>query len=357
MTQLTTAQPARHPNPTVKACSLAYLQFERPDLARAERFLTDFGLTVAARTDGATYFRGTAATPFCYVIRSAAKPRFVGFGLTLATRGDLERIAKLSGASAIEACDTPFGGERVRLRDPSGFVVDAVYGAVDTGALPHRTPLQLNTVDAQPRVNATQRPPLDAPQVVNLGHVVVEVAAFQATCAWYTELFGFLPSDVQVLPDGSPAVVFMRLDLGDTPADHHTLAIAQGIGPEFSHAAFELVDVDAIGVGERVLRERAWSHAWGIGRHILGSQVFDYWRDPWNDKHEHYTDGDLITSEVPMGVHKVSRDAMSQWGPPMPRSFAKPNLTPAKIATLVKNLRSTPDLSVDKLVALARIFG
>jgi catechol 2,3-dioxygenase-like lactoylglutathione lyase family enzyme len=357
VTQLTTAQPARHPQPTVKAQALAYLQFERPDLARAERFLTDFGLTVAARTDAATFFRGTAGTPFCYVIRRAAKPRFVGFGLSLATHADLERIASLPGASAIEPCSTPFGGDRVRLHDPSGFVVDAVYGAVDTLPLPHRTPLQLNTVDTQPRVNATQRPPLEAPQVVHLGHVVVEVAAFQATCAWYTQHFGFLPSDVQVLPDGSPAVVFMRLDRGDTPADHHTLAIAQGIGPEFSHAAFELVDVDAIGVGGRVLRERGWIHAWGIGRHILGSQVFDYWRDPWNDKHEHYTDGDLVTCEVPMGVHDVSRKAMSQWGPPMPRSFTKPNLTPAKIATLVKNLRSTPDLSVAKLRTLARIFG
>lgn len=357
MTQLNTPQPARHSNPTVKAQALAYLEFERPDLDRAERFLTDFGFTLAARTATATYFRGTAGTPFCYVIRPATKPTFVGFGLTLGSRADLERLAQVPGASAIEPCDSPFGGERVRLRDPSGFVVDAVYGAVDTSPLPHRSPLSLNTVDAQPRVNATQRPPHEAPAVVKLGHVVLEVASFQATCAWYTQHFGFLPSDVQVLPDGTPAVVFMRLDLGDTPADHHTLALAQGIGPEFSHAAFELVDVDAIGVGERVLRERGWSHAWGIGRHILGSQVFDYWRDPWNDKHEHYTDGDLVTSDIPMGVHEVSRDAMAQWGPPMPRSFTKPNLTPAKLAALVKNLRTTPDLSVDKLVTLARLFG
>lgn len=357
MNELNSPQPARHPSPTVKAQALAYLMFERPDLERAERFLSDFGLTVAARTDNATYLRGTSSAPFCYVMTRAARPRFVGFGFTLATRDELQRLAALPGASAIEACDSPFGGERVRLRDPSGFVVDAVHGAIPTTALPHRAALQLNTADAQPRINTTQRPPIDPPQVLKLGHVVIEVASFQATCAWYTAHFGLLPSDVQVLPDGSPAVVFLRLDLGDTPADHHTLAIAQGIGPEFGHAAFELVDVDAIGVGERVLRERGWIHAWGIGRHILGSQVFDYWCDPYSDKHEHYTDGDLVTSAVPMGVHPVSRDAMSQWGPPMPRSFTKPRLTPAKIATLVKNLRSTPDLSVAKLRTLARIFG
>ena len=51
----------------------------------------------------------------------------------------------------------------------------------------------------------------------------------------------------------------------------------------------------------------------GIGRHILGSQIFDYWQDPWGDKHEHYCDGDLFTADEPTGVHAVSREAMAQW--------------------------------------------
>src|SRR5690606_22855090 len=108
----------------------------------------------------------------------------------------------------------------------------------------HRSALALNTVDDMPRINGTQRPPVNVPEVIKLGHVVLELADFQATCGWYTQHFGFIPSDVQVLPDGSPAVVFMRLDLGDTPADHHTLALAQGFAAQYSHSAFELVDQD-----------------------------------------------------------------------------------------------------------------
>ena len=76
----------------------------------------------------------------------------------------------------------------------------------------------MNWADEAPRVNATQRPPIAPPEVIKLGHVVLEVADYQATCAWYTQHFGFIPSDVQVLPDGSPAVTFLRLDLGNTPA-------------------------------------------------------------------------------------------------------------------------------------------
>jgi hypothetical protein len=110
-------------------------------------------------------------------------------------------------------------------------------------------------------------------------------------------------------------------------------------------------------MGQRVLREKGFVHAWGIGRHILGSQIFDYWQDPWGDNHEHYCDGDLFTADQPMGVHPVSREAMSQWGQPMPRSFTRPHFTPAAMLSAIRNLRRSPDLTLEKVLTLGRIFG
>jgi hypothetical protein len=354
---LTTPQPAWHPNPTTKATALAYLIFDRPDLEQAEQFLIDFGLRRAKKHGDLLFLRGTDSSQFCYVIRKAQKPRFVGMGLRVPAWQDLEVLSRLEGASELEQMEWPGGGYRVRLTDPSGFRVDAVYGQAKTHALPHRARLWFNSPDATPRINRTQRLPRTAPEVVRLGHVVLELADYQATCAWYTRHFGFIPSDVQVLPDGSPAVAFMRLDLGDTPADHHTLALAQGFAPTYSHSAFELVDADAVGMGQRVLRERGWKHAWGIGRHILGSQIFDYWQDPWGAKHEHYCDGDLFTADEWTGIHPVSREAMSQWGQVMPDSFTRPELTFTSLAAIVRNLRRSPDLTLSKLRTLAKIFG
>jgi catechol 2,3-dioxygenase-like lactoylglutathione lyase family enzyme len=288
-------------------------------------------------------------------VHRAPRARFVGVGYCVRTRDELERLAGLDGASAIETGQHPGGGDVVTLRDPSGFVVEVVHGREMAAPLPTRAPIEIDA--GHTRVNRTQRPPVAPPQVVRLGHLVLEVADYQATSAWYTRHLGFLPSDVQVLPDGSPAVAFLRMDLGDTPTDHHTLALAQGFAPKFSHAAFELVDADAVGMGQRVLRERGWTHAWGLGRHLLGSQIFDYWNDPWGDKHEHYCDGDRFTADQPMGVHAVSREAMSQWGPPMPRSFTRPRLGPAAALAAVRNVRRVPDLTIDKLLTLARLFG
>jgi catechol 2,3-dioxygenase-like lactoylglutathione lyase family enzyme len=357
MHRLKTPQPSRHPDPTARASALAYLVFERPNLHRAEDFLSDFGLLLVSRTRDVLYMRATAPSPFCCRVHRAPKARFVGAGFLVGTRAELERLAAIEGASPIERSEHPGGGERVTLRDPSGFTIEVVHGQAPAEEIAAREPLALNVGRDRTRINRGQRPPAEPPEVIRLGHAVIEVADFQATCGWYTQHLGFIPTDVQVLPDGSPAVAFMRLDLGDTPADHHTLAIAQGFRPRYAHSAYEVVDADALGMGQRILRERGWRHAWGIGRHILGSQIFDYWEDAWGDKHERYCDGDLFTADQPMGVHAVSRQAMSQWGEPMPRSFTRPHFTPAEMLAALRNLRRAPDLTLKKLVALARVFG
>ncbi|MEG3125943.1 hypothetical protein [Sphingomonas sp. GB1N7] len=353
---LTTAEPARHPSPTVKARALSYLIFDRADLDLTSKFLVDFGLHVADRRPDALFMRGSAAAPFCYVAVQAKRSAFRGLGLAVKSRADLEALTAIGGASGIEPIAWPGGGEMVRLIDPSGFEVHAVFGAAPALPIAHRAPTVFNQAEERPRVDATQRFPLVPPQVLRLGHLVLELAAFQATAGWYTRHFGFIPSDVQLLDDGSPAVAFMRLDLGDEPADHHTLALAQGIAATYSHSAYEVVDADAIGVGQRMLRESGWRHAWGIGRHVLGSQLFDYWYDPFGDKHEHYTDGDVFTAAKPTGYHALSRDGMAQWGEKMPKSFVKPKITGKLVVSAIRNLVGNTDVTVAKLRQLAGLL-
>jgi len=354
---LATAQPARNPQPIARATSLAHLVFERPDLSTAAEFFRDFGLVEASRDDARLLMRGTGPAPCCLIVERAERPRFVGLGLTVGSRAELERLARLPGASPIEEAALPGGGLRVRLTDPAGFRVDVLFGRTPAAELPRRSPIRLNAPDDIIRVDATQRPPATPPEVVKLGHVLLEVPNYQEVSAWYTGTFGFIPSDVCVLPNGEPVATFFRLDLGDAPADHHTLALTLNFVAGVGHCAYEVVDADAVGMGQRVMHARGWTHAWGIGRHILGSQIFDYWQDPWGDKHEHYCDGDVFTAATPTGVHPVSREAMAQWGPPMPKSFTKPKLGWRELVALVRNLRRYDDLSIGKLVALVKLVA
>src|SRR5580704_7555458 len=78
----TGARPGEHPgrsgNPLVKVAGLAWLEFEKPDLDRAERFGTDFGFTVADRTPETVLLRGRQASAACLVVRRGPQARFVG---------------------------------------------------------------------------------------------------------------------------------------------------------------------------------------------------------------------------------------------------------------------------------------
>jgi hypothetical protein len=198
--QLSTPQPARHPNPTTKASALAYAIFDRPDLKMAEEYLIDFGLRRVSNDGQTILMRGAGPEPYCYVVHKAETSRFVGLGLEVETLADLEALSRLPGASAIEAVTLPGGGQRVRLTDPSGFVVDAIFGRLKVAELPHRPPLPLNSVDAPARVNGTQRPPFAPPEVIRLGHVALELANYQATSAWYTQHFGFIRATCRRFP-------------------------------------------------------------------------------------------------------------------------------------------------------------
>ena len=89
----------------------------------------------------------------------------------------------------------------------------------------------------------------------------------------------------------------------------------------FNHAAFEVRDLDDLMAGHDHLKAGARTPAWGVGRHILGSQVFDYWRDPWGHILEHWTDGDLLTAAEAANTATLQDLLGVQWGPPSPPDF------------------------------------
>ncbi|MBO3752201.1 VOC family protein [Streptosporangiaceae bacterium NEAU-GS5] len=310
----------RSRNPLVKITGLAWLEFEKPDLARAERFLADFGFVVADRSPQALVLRGHWAGTPSLVVRRGTGSRFAGPAFAADTRADLERLAR-----ATDTRVTPHrGGFAVELADPSGIPVRVVYGVPELTALPERHPLPLN-VGAQPvRANATQRPARRAAQIERLGHVVFGTTRFRAALDWYLDTLGMIVSDFLYL-DGQrergPVMAFMRCDLGSVPSDHHTLAMGLQPRTGYVHSAYQLTDLDEVAAAGEYLRERGHRHSWGIGRHIQGSQIFDYWRDPDRLMFEHYTDGDLFDCSLEPGWAPMSVSGLSQWGPKATAEF------------------------------------
>ncbi|MEO0602460.1 MAG: VOC family protein [Myxococcota bacterium] len=316
------------PTTLVKATRLAYVVLERPSLDRAAAWLDDFGLDRLSGDADHAWFGNAARGSAFYLVRRTRRPAFSGFAVTVAHRDDLQRLVDAGLAEAIGEDLTAERRPCVQLRDPSGFEVHVVVQPTAdeaTSATPPRNlPGQIERVDTPVR-------DVRAPRVARLGHVVLETLAFHDVVDWYRRTLGLLVSDYQHLPDGRPVVAFCRFDRGDTPTDHHSIAIGQGFHAGLEHLSFELDDVDAVTQGHAAMQRGGWRHVWGIGRHIMGSQVFDYWNDPWGAKHEHYADGDLVTQAFPTGRSPFGPQYIAQWGPRMPSTFVGGPLTPALV--------------------------
>ena len=329
--------PGRSSNPLVKVAGLAWLEFEKPDLDRAERFGTDFGFIVADRSPQTLVLRGRQAGAACLVVRRGPQPRFTGPAFTVAAREDLDRLARGTGGTVT----AHRGGQAVLLRDPSGYPVRVVHGVPELPALPERGPLPLNFGAESARVNLTQRPAHRPAEIERLGHVVLGTTRFRAALDWYLDTLGLIVSDFLYLDgqrDRGPAMAFIRCDLGSIPADHHTLAMALQPHTGYLHSAYQLTDLDEVAASGEYLRERGYRHAWGLGRHIQGSQIFDYWRDPDRVMFEHYADGDVFDAAMEPGWAPLSVSGLSQWGPKATAEFTGTN-DPRVVVAAIKALR------------------
>ena len=301
---------------TIKIEDVAFVRFRAPDLKEMRGFLEDFGLAIVAADEQRLFARGTGPAPFLHATERG-DPGFAALGLRAASLADLRRLAAAEGAE-IQALDAPGGGQMVALSDPDGHRVEIVAGQEMAPPLPLPVHEAWNTAQKQKRLRRVKRTGAGA-HAVRLGHCVLNVANFRTSERWYKDRFGFLTSDeIAVTPEFSLGA-FLRCDRGEAPTDHHTLFLMQSPkGPGFNHAAFEVADIDDLMAGHTRLQAAGRAAEWGVGRHLLGSQIFDYWRDPWGHALEHWTDGDLFTAEDGSRVVGLPQLLGVHWGPAAP---------------------------------------
>lgn len=300
---------------------VAFVRFRAPDLDAMADFLADFGLRVVERSEDRLVARGAGGSPVLH-ITERGEAGFAGLGLKAESLADLQTLAAAEGA-AVTDFDAPGGGKVVVLSDPDGHRIEVVAGqaAAEAGAVPQAQ--AWNRAEAKGRLRATKRIAGGAATVVRLGHAVLNVSDFRASERWYKDRFGFITSDEIEVAPGFSIGAFLRCDRGETPTDHHTLFLVQSPkGPGFNHAAFEVADLDDLMIGHQRLKDAGRTQEWGVGRHILGSQVFDYWRDPWGHTLEHWTDGDLFTAADGSNTASLQDLMGVQWGPMAPPTMA-----------------------------------
>ncbi|MFT3722120.1 MAG: VOC family protein [Hyphomonadaceae bacterium] len=276
---------------------------------------------LAERSRESIYFRGAGPSPFIYTAE-LGPAKFSSVAFALETEDDVRRLAASHGAD-VEPLDGPVGGLRVVLVDPDGFKVEAVTFAHQIASLDVRAALPTNSAHGRSRLNTELRFSPGPGQVCRIGHAVLNVTDFRRSEAWYKARFGFITSDEIIADNGRVVGAFLRCNRGGTFTDHHTLFLIEAPVARFNHAAFEVIDADHLRLGHDMLARRGYEHYWGIGRHVLGSQIFDYWKDPWGHVLEHWTDGDMMNEG--WGSRRSSLDSLgaTQWGPAAPHARAR----------------------------------
>jgi catechol 2,3-dioxygenase-like lactoylglutathione lyase family enzyme len=351
--------PGRSRNPVIKVADLAWLEFDKPDLSRAAAFARAFGFQTAAATPDELHLRGSDAGSPCVIIRRGPATRFRGFAFRADDEADLLRLAGKTGSTPAPLPDR-LGGLAVELVDPSGNPVKVVAGLHEMPALAGQEPHVFNFGHQLNRANATQRPPRQPARVQRLGHVVLSSTKYLQTLDWYLEHFGLIVSDFLFYAGQrgrGPTMSFIRCDRGSTPTDHHTMAMALGPANRYVHSAFQVSDLDALAAGGEFLKEQGYFRSWGIGRHIQGSQLFDYWRDPDGFLVEHFADGDMFDNTVETGWSPFTASGLAQWGPPASKDFLgiDPKHARDEVGAIVTALRDENEFDLKRLIGLLKV--
>jgi len=306
----------------VKVTDLAYGRLRAPDLDIMEEFLTHFGMIRAERTATALYMRGTDP-PHHIHITEKGEPRCVGFGYAAASEDDLKRLAAVPGASGIETIDEPGGGKRVRLVEPNGYQIEVVHGIAALPPIAVARDLLNSGDEPLRRAGRLMRLAPSPTPIKRIGHMVLGSPRVMETVTWFRDVIGLTCSDDVYA--GSPDNVigsFNRIDRGGDYVDHHVFFCVHNEKAGLNHLSFEVPDIDAVFKDHEYIKGLGkYEHMWGIGRHLLGSQVYDYWCDPWRRVHERWADTDRLNAANGGNLLSTEEGFISQWGERPPEKF------------------------------------
>ncbi len=299
--------------------ALKHLALGVPDLKVGADFYTAFGLNMKETGDRIGFRCDDREHDEIVLIETGKNRKFNH----IAFATDAEGFAKIQQnlkARDVELLDPPFPDtyDGLWFRDPDGNLVNV-----------HVAPIQARTKEPEPEVNrpgvmnrknAHGCPPFDMdPRPRRFGHMILFTPNILSQTEFYTEVLGMKLS-ARIVGDYA---AFLRA-AGDS--DHHVLGFLSSPAPGFHHASFEMSSIDEAEVAAQRVFGKGYKHAWGPGRHGVGSNYFHYFRDPWNGLTEYFFDIDYVTADYDWGVDDFTKkEGMFLWsadGPP-PKDFGQ----------------------------------
>ena len=282
-----------------------------PDVQAVRAYYEDFGLT-GADEDG---WLSTADGGRQLRLVPARRRQLLQMEIGVDDPDDIGRIA-----DRLRRIDITVA----RLSDDSVTAFEPVAGVQVTAKVTRRLVQHPSPGATYNRPGIIGRPEARAPGILRegrvrprkLGHVVLGSIDQAASQRFFTDGFGLKVSD-----EVRDAAAFMRCS-----SDHHNVLVTRAPVNFLHHTSWQVDDIDEIGRGAAAMLEgNPERHAWGLGRHFIGSNFFWYLRDPAGTFSEYYSDLDCIIDDALWSPRVWEEDkALYSWGPPPPPSFVNP---------------------------------
>ena len=262
--------------------SLLDLELSVPDPGQLADFWVRRGMTLT----GAGVL-GTAERPSQLRLREGGYRHVSELRVGCSSERDLEEAAVRLDKLGVEA---QVGDGVLRCADPINDH-QVVLEVVDAEPLAPPRPRAMNGPGRRDRIDRRSSACLgEAPKAPRrVGHVVFGSTDVDASRDFYVDGLGFRISDAV----GGGFAWFLRCS-----SDHHNMLLMPSPVPCLNHYAIEMDDVDAIGLaGREVVAERADCAVTGIGRHVVGANLFWYLLDPAGGMFELFADMDQIVDD------------------------------------------------------------
>jgi catechol 2,3-dioxygenase-like lactoylglutathione lyase family enzyme len=301
------------PRPAAGIHSIDHFALAVPDLRATRDFLSAFGLRINGlgnelelRVDGNEHVWGR-------VLQTEGPRKRLEYLAVGCFAADIEALhAQVVAAGGAIAAPHRLGRhEGFWFTDPDGNLVQVKVGAK---TMPD---FKARLTDECAPAGARGSPPRSKAPVfrpTRLAHVALFTPNVSRAVDFYQQALGVL------LADRSREII--AFTYGRHGSDHHLLAFLASGAPGLHHSSWDVGAIGAVGLGAERLRAAGYVHQWGLGKHVLGSNYFNYIRDSTGQWWEHICDIDYIPKDAPWaGGDYDEEDGFYLWGPSVPADF------------------------------------
>ena len=286
--------------------------FTVPDLQVAQDFYTAFGLDVRRNGDRVDLHTFGHAHCWASIFQGGERKQlqYVRYGIFGEDEAVFrQRIDHLGIGIAPHALGEPGG---IWLRDSDGIAAQLVV-APKVSPSAKTVPSAVAPVPAG-RGAAPSRSTAAKVFPRNLSHILRFTPDVPRMLAFSRDVLGLRLSD-----HSADIIAFIHTPHG---SDHHLVAFAKSHAPGLHHSSWDVGSIDEVGRGAEQMRNAGWGKGWGVGRHVLGSNYFNYVQDPWGSFCEYSCDIDFIAPDRdwPAADHPP-QDSLYVWGPAVPEDF------------------------------------